>query len=38
MSLRTVETHLTKVYRELGVKSRAQLIAKMSTSATIDSG
>ena len=30
MSLRTVETHLTKVYRELGVRSRAQLIASMS--------
>jgi DNA-binding CsgD family transcriptional regulator len=31
MSLRTVETHLTKIYRELGVKSRAQLISTMST-------
>jgi DNA-binding NarL/FixJ family response regulator len=30
MSLRTVETHLTKVYRELGVRGRAQLIATMS--------
>jgi DNA-binding CsgD family transcriptional regulator len=30
MSLRTVETHLTKVYRELGVRGRAQLIASMS--------
>jgi len=32
MSLRTVETHLTSVYRELGVKSRAQLITAMSAS------
>jgi DNA-binding CsgD family transcriptional regulator len=31
MSLRTVETHLTKIYRELGVKSRAQLISTMTT-------
>ena len=31
MSLRTVETHLTKIYRELGVKSRAQLITTMTT-------
>jgi class 3 adenylate cyclase len=31
MSLRTVETHLTKVYRELGVRSRAQLGAKLLT-------
>ncbi len=30
MSIRTVETHLTKVYRELGVKSRAQLAATVS--------
>ena len=30
MSLRTVETHLTKIYRELGVKSRAQLVAIMA--------
>ena len=25
MSIRTVETHLTKIYRELGIRSRAQL-------------
>jgi DNA-binding CsgD family transcriptional regulator len=30
MSLRTVAAHLTKVYRERGVRSRAQLIATMS--------
>jgi DNA-binding CsgD family transcriptional regulator len=30
MSRRTVESHLTKAYRELGVRSRAQLIAALS--------
>jgi class 3 adenylate cyclase/ATP/maltotriose-dependent transcriptional regulator MalT len=30
MSLRTVETHLTKIYRELGVRSRAQLTARLA--------
>ena len=34
MSLRTVETHLTKIYRERGVKSRAQLITAMSASSS----
>ena len=34
MSLRTVETHLTKIYRELGVKSRAQLAATMASRAS----
>jgi DNA-binding CsgD family transcriptional regulator len=34
MSVRTVETHLTKIYRELGVKTRAQLIAATRTSET----
>jgi DNA-binding CsgD family transcriptional regulator len=34
MSLRTVETHLTKIYRELAVKSRAQLAATMATRAS----
>jgi DNA-binding CsgD family transcriptional regulator len=29
MSVRTVESHLTKAYRELGVKSRSQLFAAM---------
>lgn len=33
MSLRTVEAHLTKVYRELGIRSRAQLAAKLATAA-----
>lgn len=32
MSLRTVEAHLTRVYRERGVSSRAQLIAAMADS------
>jgi len=30
MSVRSVESHLTKAYRELGVKSRSQLVAAMS--------
>ena len=30
MSPRSVEAHLTKIYRELGVRSRAQLVAAMS--------
>ena len=30
MSQRSVEAHLTKVYREFGVRSRAQLVAAMS--------
>ena len=30
MSQRSVEAHLTKVYREFGVRSRAQLVATMS--------
>lgn len=30
MSTRSVESHLTKVYRELGVRSRAQLAAKFN--------
>ena len=33
MSLRTVESHLSRVYRERGVSSRAQLIAAMAASA-----
>ena len=31
MSLRTVETHLTKIYREFGVKSSAQLVATLAS-------
>jgi DNA-binding CsgD family transcriptional regulator len=31
MSTRSVEAHLTKVYRELGVRSRAQLIAALTS-------
>ncbi|HUA44162.1 MAG TPA: AAA family ATPase [Solirubrobacteraceae bacterium] len=30
MSPRSVEAHLTKIYRELGVRSRAQLVAALS--------
>ena len=30
MSTRSVEAHLTKIYRELDVRSRAQLVAKLS--------
>ena len=33
ISLRSVESHLTKVYRELGVKSRAQLAATLTAKA-----
>ena len=36
MSLRTVEAHLTKVYRERGVRSRAQLIATVSADQSHD--
>jgi DNA-binding NarL/FixJ family response regulator len=32
MSLRTVESHLTVIYRRYGVRSRAQLVAAMSAS------
>jgi DNA-binding CsgD family transcriptional regulator len=30
MSPRSVESHLTKAYREFGVKSRAQLVAAIA--------
>jgi DNA-binding CsgD family transcriptional regulator len=30
MSTRTVESHLTKIYREFGVRSRGQLIAALA--------
>jgi DNA-binding CsgD family transcriptional regulator len=29
MSLRTVESHLSRVYREYGVSSRSQLVAAL---------
>jgi DNA-binding CsgD family transcriptional regulator len=32
MSLRTVESHLTRVYQENGVRSRTQLIAALAAS------
>jgi DNA-binding CsgD family transcriptional regulator len=34
MSLRTVESHLTRVYQENGVRSRTQLIAALAASAS----
>lgn len=38
MSTRTVESHLTKVYREYDVRSRAQLVSALAArSATDDS-
>ncbi len=30
MSLRTVEAHLTRIYRELGIRSRGQLVAALA--------
>lgn len=36
MSQRSVEAHLTKVYREFGVRSRAQLVASMSAAQTAE--
>ena len=30
MSVRSVESHLTKVYRELGIRSRAQLATALA--------
>ncbi len=36
LSLRTVESRLTGIYRELGVKSRAQLVAKITGASTFD--
>ena len=38
MSERTVEAHLTKSYRELGIRSRAQLAAALSATASTDNG
>jgi class 3 adenylate cyclase len=34
MSQRSVESHLTKIYREFGVRSRAQLLAALAKTAT----
>jgi DNA-binding CsgD family transcriptional regulator len=36
MSARTVESHLTKIYRELGIRSRAQLAAALWATASTD--
>ncbi len=36
MSGRTVASHLTKIYRELGIRSRAQLATALSATASID--
>ena len=33
MSLRTVESHLSRVYREYGVRSRSQLVAALAAPA-----
>jgi DNA-binding CsgD family transcriptional regulator len=38
MSGRTVEAHLTKIYRELGIRSRAQLAAALSSTARTGNG
>jgi DNA-binding CsgD family transcriptional regulator len=36
MSLRSVESHLTKAYREFGVKSRAQLVVALAARPLIE--
>ena len=38
MSGRTVDSHLTKIYRELGIRSRAQLAAALSATVSTDNG
>ncbi|MGH2885212.1 MAG: helix-turn-helix transcriptional regulator [Solirubrobacteraceae bacterium] len=38
MSERTVESHLTKIYRQLGIRSRAQLAAALSATASTNNG
>ncbi len=38
MSSRSVESHLTKVYREYGVRSRAQLVATLSAAGSTSGG
>ena len=37
MSLRSVESHLTTLYRQFDVRSRAQLVARLATGAAISS-
>jgi DNA-binding CsgD family transcriptional regulator len=37
MSVRSVESHLTNLYRQFGVRSRAQLVATLATGAAISS-
>jgi DNA-binding CsgD family transcriptional regulator len=37
MSLRSVESHLTSLYRQFDVRSRAQLVAKLATGTAISS-
>ena len=37
MSPRTVESHLSRVYREYGVRSRSQLVAALATPAGVSS-
>jgi DNA-binding NarL/FixJ family response regulator len=37
MSERTVEAHLTKIYRELGIRSRAQLASALAATASAES-
>jgi DNA-binding CsgD family transcriptional regulator len=36
MSTRTVETHLTRIYREFGVSSRAQIALALRTAEAAD--
>ena len=36
MSLRSVESHLTSLYRQFGVRSRAQLAAKLAGGGSAD--
>jgi DNA-binding NarL/FixJ family response regulator len=38
MSLRTVESHLSRIYQEHGVKSRGQLVAALATAGAAKSG
>jgi DNA-binding CsgD family transcriptional regulator len=36
MSLRSVESHLTSLYRQFGVRSRAQLVARLAAERPAD--